>query len=203
MLVQQRRKEQREEQILLSLDDLTYATREQLQIINDLKGDRNAHRILHRMEKDKLISSIRTLRKIYFLSNKGKNLIGSKQGDLKKGLIEHTLMRNELYIKLGLPETWKKEAELIVNDEVVLISDARYKDNNRYVFVEIDNKQSMRTNFDKIKKYGEVFRVIRRQLNYNPQLIWCTWSNNRKEKLQRECENNAVSYKFFIELNNQ
>lgn len=187
----------RQERILLTLDKLTYSTIEQLQIIEDLKGYRNAHRILHEMEKDKLIGSVRHEKKIYYLSNRGGEQIGKSNPNVKKSLIQHTLMRNDLYIKLGMPKTWKKEAPIIINDKVVLISDARFKRNGRYYFVEIDNKQAMRTNYEKIKKYSEVFKMIRKQFNYNPQLIWYTLSDVRKEKLIKECQKNAVSYKIY------
>src|SRR5690625_1416572 len=138
LLVQQQKKQQREEQILISLDKLVYANRRQLQIINNLGGERNAQRILQRMEKEKVISSIRTEQKIYFLSNRGKEQIGSNQGELNKRLLVHTLMRNDLFIKLGMPKSWLKENPVKVEDEVFLIPDARFKRNGEFHFVEVD-----------------------------------------------------------------
>src|SRR5699024_7718266 len=89
MMIQQVKKQQRHEQILLSLDNLTYATQQQLQVINKLGGDRNAHRILHDMEKDKIISSIRTERKIYLLSRKkNNNKKGKKKTKKRTNFIE-------------------------------------------------------------------------------------------------------------------
>src|SRR5690625_1040176 len=129
---------QRQEKILLNLSNLNFATREQLQVTNDLKGDRNAHRILFEMEKDKLINSVRYEKKIYYLSNRGGERIGKSNPRIKRNQIQHTLMRNDLYIKLGMPKSWKKEAPIVINDEIVLISDARFKRGNQYHFVEID-----------------------------------------------------------------
>ncbi|HLR71975.1 MAG TPA: replication-relaxation family protein, partial [Pseudogracilibacillus sp.] len=120
--------------------ELTYATSEQLQLINNLGGNRNARRILFEMEQDNLIKSTMHERKIYYISNKGSDFIGKGNTRLNKTEIQHALMRNDLYIELGMPPTWKKEAKLLVNDKVVLISDARFKRDNRYYFVEIDNK---------------------------------------------------------------
>ena len=198
LLAQQKRKEQRQEEILLSLDNLTYATREQLQIVNNLKGDRNAHRILHRMEKDRLISSIRTERKIYFLSNNGKNIIGSNQGELKKSQIKHTLMRNEMYIKLGMPVNWQKEVPVRFNEESrYLIPDAMYNQGNVFTFIEIDNKQAMTTNFEKIKKYSELFKAMYHQYGTHPTLIWYTLSNIRKEKISSACESSKIKYEVY------
>lgn len=197
MLVREKKKVQREESILLSLDDMTYATREQLQVVNDLKGDRNAHRILYRMEKDRLISSIRTERKIYFLSNKGKNIIGSNQGELKKSQIQHTLMRNEMYIKLGMPVNWQKEVPIRFNDESrYLIPDAMFNQGNDFTFIEIDNKQSMQVNFDKIKKYSDLFKAMFHQYKTHPTLIWYTLSKIRKEKLAAACEKSKIKYEI-------
>lgn len=197
MLAQQRKRQQREEQIMLSLANLTYATRNQLQIVNNLGGDRNAHRILHRMEKDKLISSIRTGRKIYFLSNKGKNVIGSEQGELKKKMITHTLMRNDLYIKFNRPNDWAKEVPIKQNGEIVLIPDAMFTKNDQYHFVEIDNKQSMRTNYDKIKRYADLFKMIFKQYKHHPTLIWYTLSDVRKQKLGDECKKYGIKFITF------
>lgn len=197
MLVQQVRKQQREEQILLSFDILTYATRKQLQIINNLGGERNAQRILQRMEKERFISSIRTEQKIYFLSNKGKERIGSKQGELNKKEIVHTLMRNDLYIKLGMPNTWEKERPIKLNGEVFIIPDARFKKNGEIHFVEIDNKQTMKTNKEKIKKYKELSPIIFKQFNHTPTLIWYTLSEVRRQKLKELCETLNVKYRIY------
>ncbi|WP_373892764.1 replication-relaxation family protein [Virgibacillus sp. CBA3643] len=196
MMIQQQKRQQREEKILLHLDSLTYATRKQLQIISNLGGDRNAHRILHEMEKDKTISSIRTEQKVYFLSNRGKQQIGSNQVELKKSWITHTLMRNDLYIKLGMPKKWYKEKPVSWGDNK-LIPDATFMRNSEYHFVEIDNQQQMTTNIDKIKKYKDLSKAIFHQHKHTPTLIWYSLSPIRKEKLQAACEENGVKFKIY------
>lgn len=196
MLVQQQRKQQREEQILLSLDELTYATRKQLQIINGLGGERNAQRILQRMERDKSINSIRTEQKVYFLSNRGKEKIGSNQGELNKRLITHTLMRNDLYIKLGMPNEWFKERP-VKWGENKLIPDATFIKKGEYHFVEIDNQQTMKINIEKIKKYKELSHVVFQQYNHTPTLIWYTVSTIRKQKIKEICQKYNIRYKLY------
>lgn len=196
MLAQQVKKQQREEQILMSLDNLTYATRRQLQVINQLGGERNAQRILQRMEKNKCISSIRTEQKVYFLSNRGKEIIGSSQGELNKKLITHTLMRNDLYIKLGMPERWHKEKPVMWGDDKI-IPDATFKRKGEFYFVEIDNRQTMKTNEEKIKKYKDLSKVIFQQYNHTPTIIWYTLSKIRKEKLKEICEKSHVKYAIY------
>lgn len=193
MLAQQLKRQQREEKILLSLNDMTYATRKQIQIVNNLGGDRNAQRILQRMEKDGLIKAVRYEMKIYYLSNKGKQQIGSNKGDLNKSQIIHALMRNDLYICLGMPKTWEVERPVVWGSEK-LIPDARFTQRNEYHFVEIDNKQTMATNIEKIKKYKDLSKVIFNQYGHHPTLIWYTLSEARKKKLHDLCKKYGLKY---------
>src|SRR5690625_2842699 len=152
----------RYDRIQLSLAKLTYATREQLQITNNLGGDRNARRILLDMERDGYIKSVRFEKKIYYPVYKR----------LQRSEIQHTLMRNDLYIKFNRPDDWAKEVPIKQNGEVALIPDAMFTKNGQYHFVEIDNKQSMRTNYDKIKRYADLFKMIFKQYKHHPTLIW-------------------------------
>ncbi|ASN07359.1 hypothetical protein CFK40_09980 [Virgibacillus necropolis] len=195
-MIQQEKKAQRHEQILLRLDELTYATRKQLQVIEKLGGDRNAHRILYQMEKDKTIASVRYEYKIYYLSNRGKDRIGSKQAELKKAWITHSLMRNDLYIRLGQPSDWRKEVP-IAWGENKLIPDATYKRRGEFQFIEIDNTQSMQTNVGKIDKYKELSRVVFGQYKHTPTVIWYSLSEVRKGKLREACENAGVKYRIY------
>ncbi|UFT98075.1 replication-relaxation family protein [Radiobacillus kanasensis] len=195
-VLQQEKRQMREEKILLRLDEMNFATREQLQSVEDLGGERNAQRILQRMEKSKLINSIRYESKIYYLSNKGKERVGSNQSKLKRDRIKHTLMRNDLYISLGQPKDWKKEYPINFNEDT-LIPDAIYTENNVFHFVEIDNVQTMRTNYEKIKRYKELSGMIEKQYRHTPVLVWFCLSETRKEKLKRACEKHRVNYKIY------
>lgn len=186
----------RQERILSSLADLTYATGKQIQHIEGLSSNRTARRILFELEKDKLIRSIRRECKVYYLTNKGSDSIGRGNSRLKKSEITHCLMRNDLYIDLGMPKDWKKEAPIIVNGDVFLISDARYSAGGKYYFVEIDNKQSMRNNYDKIKKYAGFFDIFAEEYGYYPTLIWKTLSETRKEKIAETCEKLGINYEI-------
>ena len=196
MIQQQKKRVQREERILSRLDELNFATREQLQIIEGLGGDRNARRILSEMERDKLLLSVRYERKIYYLSNRGKERIGSNQCKLKRDKIKHTLMRNDMYIKLGMPADWKKEYPIKFGTETI-ITDAMYKKNGVFHFVEVDNVQTMKTNYEKIKKYKQLSELIKRQYNHAPVLIWYSLSDTRKSKLQDACIKNGLKFKIY------
>mgnify|MGYP001337969445 CR=1 FL=1 len=195
-MIQQKKRIQREERILSRLDEMNFATREQLQVIEGLGGDRNARRILNEMERDKLLLSVRYDRKIYYLSNRGKERIGSNQSKLKRDKIKHTLMRNDMYIKLGMPSDWKKEYPVKFGTETI-IADAMYQEKGVFHFVEVDNVQTMKINYDKIKKYKQLFELIKRQYNHVPILIWYSLSDTRKSKLQDACVKNGLKFKIY------
>src|SRR5699024_3878690 len=164
-------------------------------IINNLGGERNAQRILQRMEKDKLIKAARYEKKIYYLSNRGKQQIGSTQGELKKSWIQHTLMRNDLYISLGMPDSWKKEYPVKWGSNK-LVPDATFKRDGNFVFVEIDNQQTMQINKEKIKLYKELCKAIFNQYDHHLILIWYTLSDNRKGKIKEACTKAGIKFKI-------
>lgn len=195
-MIQSEKRKMRDEKILLRLNELTYATREQLQILEKLGGERNAQRIMQRLEKEKYISSIRYEKKIYYLSKKGQRQIGSEK-ELKKKWIQHTIMRNDLYIKLGMPKDWKKEVNLKMNGELFLVTDAMFTKNGVNHFVEIDNQQTMKNNIDKIRKYKELSSAIFEQFGHYPVLIWYTLSEIRKEKLKETCSKTGVKFVIY------
>lgn len=195
-MIQVEKRMMRDEKILSRLDDLTYATREQLQILENLGGERNAQRIMQRLEKEKYVSSVRYEKKIYYLSKKGQRLIGTEK-ELKRSMIRHTIMRNDLYIKLGIPGDWRKEVKLEINGKPHLISDAMFTKNGIYHFVEIDNQQTMKNNADKIRKYKELFRIIFNQFGHHPVLIWYTVSDVRKVKLEKMCQKHQIKHKVY------
>lgn len=195
-MIQQEKRRIREEKILSRLDKLNFATKNQLQYLEKLGGDRNAYRILREMEKDKLLTAVRYEKKIYYLTNRGKERVGSTKGKLKRENITHTLMRNDLYIKLNTPKDWRTEVPITFNDET-LIPDAMYENQGILTFVEIDNVQTMKTNCEKIKKYKELSRVIFHKKRHHPVLIWYSLSEIRKEKLRIACEKYGVKYKIY------
>jgi hypothetical protein len=190
-MLQAEKRRLREEKILCTLDSLGFATRKQLQLIEQLGGDRNAHRILKEMEKDKLIGSQRTEQKIYYVAARGRDAIGSTKEELRTGKMKHTLMRNELYICLGMPSDWRTEVP-VTWGENKLIPDAMYHLKGEVHFVEVDNTQPMRANYDKIKKYSELSRLIFESKKHLPTLIWCTVTAARIVKLEEACKKAAV-----------
>lgn len=174
------------------MESLNFATRLQLQTLMKLGGDRNAQRVLNRMEKDGSIKSHRREFKVYYLSNRGKERIGSNQSDLKQDKIKHTLMRNDLYIKLGMPRPWTTERPIPLGKETI-IPDATYIKDGVCCFVEIDNTQTMRTNYEKIKKYAMLSSVMEQQ-GEKMELVWYTVSDVRKVKLEKACSGAGLEH---------
>ena len=195
-MMQTEKKYQRWENICLKLADMGYATRRQLQLICNLGGDRNAGRILLSMERDKLIQSERREQKVYYLTHRGKEMVGSTS-DIRTGHMEHTLMRNDLYIRLGMPESWQTEVPIQYSEQERIICDALYMKGNEYHFVEVDHKNTMKNNYDKIKKYAIIKRYVFKQMHHTPTVIFYTVSENRKEKLEACMQEHGVKGRVY------
>ncbi|PAE20476.1 hypothetical protein CHH80_10705 [Bacillus sp. 7504-2] len=183
------RREKRIDQILLLLKKCDYLTREQLQRMINLGQTRNAQRVLRDLSE--YVSSFTDdRRKVYYLSSAGRERVQAGKVRKKTAMVTHFLMRNDLYISVGRPSTWRNEVEITVND-ISLIADAAFISNKLHHFVEIDNKQSMAKNVQKIKKYKKLS-------TYNPHflLVWVTSTPYRKKKIESLC----VGLKFKIYL---
>lgn len=176
-------REKRQEAILLSLKKCDYLTREQFQKMHDLGKPRNAHRILNEMEE--FISSFTNDRKyVYYLNKDGRERVGATKIRKKTAMINHFLMRNDLYIALGRPSSWKNEVKITIpNTKISIVSDSIFISNKTHYFVEVDYKQTMSKNTVKIKRYQQL-------ASFNSQfaLIWITTTPYRKKKLQLLCE---------------
>ncbi|MGG3801816.1 replication-relaxation family protein [Metabacillus fastidiosus] len=177
------KKEQRQEAILLSLKKLDYLSREQMQKLHNLGEIRNAQRVLRNMSE--YVSSFTSDRKnIYYLNKEGRERVDASKVRKKTAMINHYLMRNDLYIAIGKPSTWKNEPKIKIPDSnIFIISDALFISNKLHHFIEVDYKQSMSKNTAKIKRYRQIHQI-------NPQfmLIWITTTAYRKNKLLSLCE---------------
>lgn len=182
----------RQERVLSTLADLTYATSDQINGIERLGSDRNARRILYEMEKDKLVDSIRLGCKVYFNTRKGSDLIGRNNPRLKRSEIEHSLLRNDAYALLGYPRNWRKEVPIKKNGELYVKADAAYSKDGRIYFVEVDNRATMQTNIAKIKRYSTVFTSLRTDAT----LVWYTLVNARKKRLAETCDKFGINYRI-------
>ncbi|WP_368657609.1 replication-relaxation family protein [Metabacillus halosaccharovorans] len=172
----------------MSLKKCDYLSREQIEKLHDLGKRRNAQRVISEMSK--YLSMFTHERKnIYYLNKKGRERVSSDKIRKKTPMVDHYLMRSDLYIFLGKPFTWKNEIRIkIPKTKISIIADAVFKiDKTHDYFVEVDFKQSMKQNEAKIKKYRQLHE-------YNPSfmLIWVTTTNFRKVRLQSLCEDMNV-----------
>lgn len=177
----------RQEEILFSFRKLDYMTRDQIQKMHDLKGSRNANRILKNMEK--YLSSFYDGKKVYYLNKEGRSLVNCTAVRNKITTAQHYIMRNDLYIHYNQPATWKNEIRMISGSDknkITIVADAYFIRNDKYHIVEIDNLQKMNKNRIKIDKYRRL--IERNSFKGMPVLIWVTTSTYRQKALIDLCD---------------
>ncbi len=152
-------------------------TRLQLQTIHNLKGDRNANRILNDMS-EYLHSFRHGLENVYYLSKTGRERIKSDVIRKKTPNVQHFLLRNQLWMHLKYPSTWQNEVRIKIGD-ISIVCDAIFKNNNAHVFVEVDVSQPMIENKRKIDKYKKIKEIT----NQDFILIYVTELESRRMKL--------------------
>ncbi|WP_422661500.1 replication-relaxation family protein [Paenibacillus sp. EC2-1] len=168
-------------EILSSLDSHGFLTTSQIQRLHKLGGRRNTNRILTDMGE--LLSSFREGEAVYYLSARGRREIGSQKIRRRTQLVQHTIMRNEVFIARE-PDMWKPEYSVKWEGNE-LIADAIYRKGMEYTFVEIDLTQSMKTNGEKLASYRSLRDTGKWQAKYGdfPNVLYVTISEYRKAKL--------------------
>ena len=193
---------QRHENILLSLRKLDYLSRSQIQRLHDLKGDRNARRVLADMSG--LVSSFRgeTGESIYYLSKAGRDRVGATITRQKIAQANHYLMRADAFLYYGSPSDWRNEIKITVPDVVRVIPDAMFTQVGRKHFVEIDHLQSMPKNTEKIQRYRKLKETGALQDKYLhfPRLLWVTLTEARRKQLSDLSEGLDVTIHLWIDL---
>ncbi|MDC3412501.1 replication-relaxation family protein [Terrihalobacillus insolitus] len=171
---------------------IKFATRSQLQEICKLGGDRNANRILQRLEHENLISSFRWHQKIYSISKSGRQLIGNDTIPVKRNAyVQHTLMCNEAYIDNGTPNDWRTEEPVKFKSKGVkkrFVPDATFTKDGRTVFVEVDRTQRMNENRKKLEIYSELQNEYKIRKKCPPFIIFYTTTIMRKRKMELMCK---------------
>lgn len=166
------------ENILWSLKRFDYLTQAQIQTIHDLKGERNANRVLNSMTK--YICSFRNgLEKVYYLNKNGREFVDHDVIRKKTANAEHFITRNQLWIHQRRPKDWENEVEVKAGG-ICLVADARTSQNGIPVFIEVDISQPMQINKAKIEKYKKI-----QMLSKDPfYVVWVTKFSSRKKKLR-------------------
>mgnify|MGYP001355581591 CR=1 FL=1 len=191
-MIQQVKKLERQEKILSSLDKLQYATVKQLNRIQNLSSDRNCYRILQEMKKEKLVNCIKREMNIYHLTKEGRDLIGSEKELPKARVLDHILMRNDLYIYLGNPQTWKIEQQVEIGNEIIR-ADAFYTKQRSqqlqdHYFIEVDHTNPMSENRKKILQYQKLNDAFKRKNGFEIKVIFYTIGEVRRRHLKTFAE---------------
>lgn len=204
MLSSSERKKHRQEKILFSLERLKFATREQLQKIHQLGGDRNALKVLNEMKEYFHIQNHEGMN-VYYLNKPGRDRIGSET-ELKWTLqAEHHLMRNDIYIHFNQPADWRIEEDILFRytegqerKHMKMVPDATFTLNGVYHFLEVDRTQSMLENKKKIEHYAKLSPVMLKQYGHQPVLIFYTLTELRRNKLKEICQLQNVKCEVYI-----
>lgn len=177
---------QRQERILQLLQRFDFLTRDQLNKYFNLGSIRNTNYVLNSLSE--YLHCVRNgYQSIYYLSLEGRLYVDCDKVRKKGGHIEHTVMRNELWMYFKCPTDWKNEIK-IWNSKTNVIADAAFILDGFKCFVEVDNLQSMKENREKIKKYKELMQSIVMNLGYYPTVIWLTTTELRRKQLEQACE---------------
>lgn len=161
-----------------------FLSRSQLQRLHRLGGVRNTNRILS--ELSDYVSTVRHYENVYYLNKEGRERVGCDRVLKKTSQVEHYLMRNQLFIVLGCPSTWKNEVKLSVKGEVSIVADAVFTMAGRYYICEVDNTQKMSENRAKLVKYRRLIELG--VFEKPPKLIWITTTDYRKKQLAKLCD---------------
>lgn len=180
---------ERQEQILHSLDRFGFLSRQQLQRLHRLGGDRNAQKVLKQMEE--YLYSFREdgYGAVYYLNKVGRQMIGSQKIVKRTLQVRHALMRNDFFFHMRCPINWKHEVK-VTDGTTTLVTDVHFTKNRVHQFLEVDNTQSMAENAAKIKRYREMFErgVFQRELGYFPTLHLVTVSRSRVKRFVEMCQ---------------
>lgn len=168
--------------------------------MHDLKGDRNAHRIMKQMEV--YLTNFYDGKKIYYLNKEGREQVGSNVVRNKITTANHYIMRNDLYIHYNQPSTWKNEIRMLSGQDknkITVVADAHFTIGSKHHIVEIDHMQKMNRNKAKIDKYRRL--IERNSFKGMPVLIWVTTSSYRQELLTELCDGLDVKVYLSTDFN--
>lgn len=204
--------QERKEQLLTTIDQLGMAKiKHLLKIHNDLRSYRNACRVVRELEPY-THQTFHDREKIIYLNKEGRQLIGSSKEVKKSPLIDHTLLRNEVYLYFNCPMDWRTEhalsieqeqptkLQIMVGDKSIkptkkVVADAVFNRNGYFNLVEIDNTRKMIDNKKKIELYREIMPSL-----HVPKLYFFTTSEDRKKKMEKWLEGMRAEVKTFGEI---
>lgn len=173
-------------------------TREQLQKAVDLGQVRNANRVLSRLCH--YLHSYRDgYQTIYYLNAEGRDYVGCDKVRTRSAHVPHILLRNDVWLHFKMPKIWKNEVRVKSNNGgTLIIPDSMFQVNGLWNFLEVDRKQTMKENLNKIKRYANVWEQLYQQFLYYPTVVWVTESKLRREKLDELCREHHIKAKVYL-----
>ena len=186
----------RQERMLLLLKRFDFLTRDQLNRYFKLGSVRNTNRILGDLS-DNLMSIRDGYQSIYYLSKEGRNYVGCEKIRKRGGHVQHTVMRNDMWLFYGCPPDWKNEVK-VSDGKTQVIVDAMFMKQLQYHFLEVDHTQTMKQNRIKIERYKSLMEngLIAQKLGHFPTIVWLTTTDFRKKQLLAACKG-LTSVKVF------
>ncbi len=198
----------------MTIDTLGVVKIKHLQKIHDLKSYRNACRVVQQL-RPYIHEAFHNREKIVYLNKAGRELIGSTKETKKSSLIEHDLLKNEVYLHFNCPNDWKTECKSEVEIAVVptldmkinglkpmtkkrVISDAVFVRNGYVHLIEVDNTRKMLDNRKKINLYEEILPSLKIGV---PILYFFTTTEDRKKKLESWCK--GKKFRFEVKTFNE
>jgi hypothetical protein len=165
-----------------SCDLLGFLTTSQIQRLHSLSGRRNTLRIINDMGD--YLNSFHEGELVWYLSAKGRKEIGSETVRKRTPLVQHTVLRNEVYVAYR-PDIFKPEYS-VKWDGNEIIADAIYRKNGVYTLLEIDLQQSVGANERKITQYKELRDSGKWTQKYGafPSILFVTTSEHRRTRLR-------------------
>lgn len=157
------------------------ATRSHLQSIHSLKSNRNANRVLANMSQ--WFNTFRDEETVYYLNKAGRERVGETEQITKAGSFKHILMRNDIYVKYGMPSEWRNEYRIPLGDSYV-VADAIFTYQGRTYILEVDHMQKMNANsykYECYKKLRDKGMVINGRF---PTIMWYTATESRRNQLK-------------------
>ncbi|MCQ6339249.1 replication-relaxation family protein, partial [Bacillus cereus] len=117
--------------------------------------------------------------------------------------LAHSLMRNEAWLYLFCPDDWQIEAPIRykVNDrKKTIISDVKFRDDDGILnAVEIDRKQTMNINAEKMNRYGEFTVYYKNKYNGKVPIIhFFTLTSYRQKTLEQFAVQQGVYAKVHV-----
>lgn len=119
---------------------------------------------------------------VYYLNKLGREYVDAKKQLRKNQFVNHTLMRNEMYIYTGKPSYWRSEIKVGDHKEKI-VCDVLYKDGTVMKILEVDLTQKMSVNRSKIESY----KGMHSRVKDFPIVVWLTCTEHRRKQLKKAC----------------